>query len=148
MRRLHTRGVLIEPAKTVAWEPQPYCHAVGDSIRAGLAECRRRGCATCSLTNQPAYKVVNWGFAGVTMKAIDTGRSRTARRRNVHQSGGVRQLFLQAGMTSRFCLGRRRRSVFSMRLLSRKMVKQAGCRSYIVTGFSKWNRCERKRLRH
>jgi lysophospholipase L1-like esterase len=61
------RGVATSPQPV----PQngPVLHCVGDSITAGLGVATPY-CSSLSLTNQPNYRIVNWGIPGVSLNAI------------------------------------------------------------------------------
>ncbi|WP_158942067.1 SGNH/GDSL hydrolase family protein [Granulicella sp. S190] len=62
-----SRGVSTSPAAVS--QGVPTLHCIGDSITAGLGTSNPY-CSLLSLTNQPAYNVVNWGIVGVTLQAV------------------------------------------------------------------------------
>ncbi len=104
--------LLVEPAKVVVAGPQLIAAGTSLTIGQGLAESQAWP-ANLSLTNQPAYNVVNYGVGGVTIKAIHTSEANRAGD-DVQVSGDVHSSIFcrRAITTSGYCLGRRRRACF------------------------------------
>jgi hypothetical protein len=65
-----SRGVATSPQAV----PQngPVLHCIGDSITAGLGVTTPY-CSSLSLTNQAAYKIINWGIPGLALQAMVGG---------------------------------------------------------------------------
>jgi trimeric autotransporter adhesin len=69
---VESRGVNTSPAKIK--QGSPTLHCIGDSITAGIGTSNPY-CSLLSLTNQPAYKIANWGIDGIRLQAVNAAES-------------------------------------------------------------------------
>jgi len=69
------RGIPVKPVATPLATPALQC--LGDSITAGLGTSTPY-CSLLSLTNQPAYSILNWGIPGIRLQAMDASEKNRA----------------------------------------------------------------------
>jgi trimeric autotransporter adhesin len=93
--------------------------------------------ANLTLTNQPTYTVQNAGISGLTLLAIQ-GNEANRLAQYCRTQGGASVYILQAGDND-FGLfwNATAQSVFASMTATTQIMKQAGCRVYLMTGFSK-----------
>jgi lysophospholipase L1-like esterase len=70
-----SRNVPVKPVPTPQSAPTLQC--LGDSITAGLGVSTPY-CSLLSLTNQPAYNMINWGISGIRVQAMDASEKNRA----------------------------------------------------------------------
>jgi lysophospholipase L1-like esterase len=128
-----SRGVRTSPAQIV--QGAPTLHCIGDSITAGLGVSSPY-CSLLSLTNQPAYQIVNWGITGVRLQAVDASESnRVGQQCESDQGPSVAMVFL--GTNDFLSSLQTPASVVSYLAGEVQTLKRSGCRVFVGTMLSR-----------
>ena len=128
-----SRGVAVAPVDmTTAY---PSLHCIGDSITAGYPGLTPF-CSELSLTNQPAYGIVNWGTIGITAQAaVGSERNRVATQCNNQTGPSNALVFL--GTNDFLNFNQTPASVMTSLAGEVQILKVAGCRVFVGTMLSR-----------
>jgi len=128
-----SRGVATSPQAV----PQngPVLHCVGDSITAGLGTTTPY-CSSLSLTNQPTYRIVNWGIPGVSLNAIVGSEPNRVAPQCASTAGpAVAIVFAGTNDLSSFTIAPM--DALSSLAAETLILKNAGCRVFVGTMLSR-----------
>ncbi len=127
------RGVAVKPVPTPMATPVLQC--LGDSITAGLG-VSTPFCSLLSLTNQPAYNIMNWGIPGVRIQAMDASeKNRAAPLCSSDQGPSAAIVF--AGTNDFLSSAQTASSVMANLGGEIQTLKTAGCRVFVGTMLSR-----------
>jgi lysophospholipase L1-like esterase len=130
------RGVDVTPRPVMLSSPQLLAAGTSLTIGAGLTPSQAWP-SNLTLTNQPAYTVRNYGISGLTLLAI-SGNEANRFAPYCRTQAGPSIYILQAGDNDFATFGSATaQSVFASMAATTQIMKQAGCRVYLMTGFSK-----------
>ncbi len=135
-QEIASRGVAVAPVP--APEANPLLLASGTSLTVGVGVFPSQAWPeNLTLTNQPAYTVLNYGISGVTLLAIE-GSEPNRLAPYCRTEAGPSVYILQAGDND-FAgfYGTTAQIVFGYMSGVIQTMKQAGCRVYVMTGFSR-----------
>jgi lysophospholipase L1-like esterase len=130
------RGVDVTPRPIQTATPQLLASGTSLTIGYGLSSTQAWP-SNLTLTNQPTYTVQNDGIVGVTIKAIASNEANRMAPYCMTQSGPSVYI-LQAGDNDFANFpSASTQSVFGDMAAATQVMKRAGCRVYLMTGFSK-----------
>jgi trimeric autotransporter adhesin len=128
-----SRGVNTFPAQIP--QATPTLHCIGDSITAGLGTSNPF-CSLLSLTNQPAYQIINWGIPSVRLQAIDSSEKNRVGPLCESEAGPSVAL-VSLGTNDFLSSVQSPASVISYLAGEVQTLKKAGCRVFVGTMLSR-----------
>ncbi len=129
-----SRGVLTSPQQIGAFAPQ--LHAIGDSITYG-AGVTTAWPSLLSLTNQPSYRLTNWGIAGIGLQGLNGSEPNRVAEHCQSNSGSALALVLAGTNDFQLGGGTTAGAVMNSLMGEVQTLKQAGCRVFVGTMISR-----------
>ncbi len=128
------RGVATSPQAV----PQngPVLHCIGDSITAGLGVSTPY-CSSLSLSNQPTYKIVNWGIAGLALDAMVGSEPNRVAPQCTTTAGPAVGMIVFGGTNDLSSFTVLPTDVLASLAAETQILKNAGCRVFVGTMLSR-----------